>query len=402
MPTKKLTAVAIEKLKPPTSGRIEYWDAAMPAFGLRITETGNKSWTYMYRYGGKVRRLTIGRYPALSLKRARELAGAATRKVAEGYDPAAERQERRLAAGTFEAVAGQFVELYAKRRQRSWEVTKRYLERDVIPHWGRRPVDSLTRGDVLTLLDRIMAEGKETKANRLHGHLNKLFTWAAERELIERSPMERLTAPARTVSRDRVLDDNELVAIWRACEAMGFPFGPLTKLLVLTAQRRTEVGTMRWADLDLENAIWHLPREVTKSDRAHEVPLSPLAVEILESLPQFGRFIFSSGRRGDKPVSGWGPAKGRLDKLSRVAGWRFHDLRRTAASGMAKLNTPPHVLAKLLNHVSDGTGVTAIYNRHGYEVEKRDALEAWARHLISLIKPAETNVVELASRADAN
>ena len=179
MATRKLTAAAVERFLAPVSGRIEYFDATLPGFGLRITATGHKSWIFMYRHGGKVRRLTLGSYPKLGLKDARDLARRAVNRVAEGRDPASERQERQEAeVDTVEAVAEQFVRLYAKRKQRSWEVTKQYLDRDILPLWGKRPINSITRGDVLHLLDGAMADGKETKANRLHGHLNKFFNWA--------------------------------------------------------------------------------------------------------------------------------------------------------------------------------------------------------------------------------
>ena len=402
MPTMKLTAVAVERLKPDPRGRVEYFDAALPAFGLRITPTGHRSWIYLYRHGGRSRRLTLGSYPKIGLKEARDKARQAAADVADGHDPALERQEKRAEAGTVAAVAEQFIELYAKRRQRSWRVTKQYLDRDVIPYWGRRPIDSISRGDVLALLDKAMAEGKETKANRLHGHLRKLFRWCVERGWVEVSPVADVSAPGKAVKRDRVLSDKELAAIWEACGPLGHPFGGLVRLLILTAQRREEAANMRWSDLDLESKVWRLPREITKSDRTHEVPLANMALEVLEASPQIGDYVFVSGRRGDQPVTGWSVAKRRLDKLADVEDWRLHDIRRTAASGMARLNVPPHVLGRVLNHVPYGGGVLGVYDRYAYEPEKRHALEGWARHLISLIKPAKTNVVELASRADAN
>lgn len=318
--------------------------------------------------------------------------------MADGHDPAVERQERRAEAGTVAAVVDQFIELYAKRRQRSWHVTKQYFDRDVLPQWGRRRIETITRGDVLTLLDEAMAEGKETKANRLHGHLRKLFRWAVERGYVETSPVAEVSAPGKLEKRDRVLTDRELVAIWKACSEIGYPFGPLVRLLAITGQRREEVALMRWKDLDFEAEVWRLPREITKSDRAHEVPLSGLTLEVLEATPELGEFVFSSGRRGDQPVSGWSKAKSRLDQLCGVGEWRLHDLRRTAASRMAQLNTPPHVLGRILNHVPHGGGVLGVYDRYAYEAEKRHALEAWGRYIEDLIKPRDAKVITLGGR----
>jgi integrase len=205
-----------------------------------------------------------------------------------------------------------------------------------------------------------------------------------------------VTAPGKEQKRDRTLSDNEIKEIWEGCDELGSPFGPFVRALLLTAQRREEVATMKWADLDLEDdePTWTLPREATKADRAHGVPLAPAVVEILQSVPEVGSYVFSTGRRGDKAISGFSAAKRRIDKLTGLDGWTFHDLRRTAASGMARLNVPPHVLSRVLNHSpGNAEGVTAIYNRHGYEPEKRQALDAWARHVQSLIKPTDDKVV---------
>jgi integrase len=402
MPKAKLSDLFVKRAPVPKSGRVEYFDRAMPAFGFRVTSAGHRSWFYFYRANGRQRRLTLGAYPKVSLKDARAMARAAATQVAEGHDPATERQaERAAAVGSFAEVAAQFIELYAKRRQNTWRETERYLKQDVLPHWRGREIRDIKRGDVLRLLDKTMAEGKATKAKHLHGHLRKLFTWSVERGFLDSSPMANLPSPSQTVERDRVLTDSEIAAIWIACNDLGFPFGPLIRLLFLTAQRRNEVAAMRWSDLDLEAGLWRLPREATKMKRAHEVPLSTDAIALLEDLPKFGKFALASGRTGDRPVSGWSRMKRRLDASSGATGWRLHDIRRTAASGMARLNAPPHVLSKILGHVSDGQGVTGIYNRYAYDDEKRRAVEAWAQYIGRLIDPSGSNVVELREQGHA-
>jgi len=403
MPKMKLSDLFVKRAPAPKAGRVEYFDLAMPAFGLRVTSAGHRSWFYFYRANGRQRRLTLGSYPKVSLKDARAMARAAAIQVAEGHDPAAERQiESPAPPDSFADVAAQFIEMYAMHRQQTWPETERYLRRDVLPHWRSRQIRDIKRGDVLMLLDKAMAEGKATKARRLHGHLRKLFRWAVERDLLGSSPMANVPSPSKTVERDRVLTDSEISAIWTACHALGFPFGPLILLLFLTAQRRNEVAALRWPDLDLVAGLWRLPREATKMKRAHEVPLSTPAIALLETLPRFGEFALASGRTGDRPVNGWSRMKRRLDKISGVEDWRLHDIRRTAASGMARLDVPPHVLSKILGHVNDGQGVTGIYNRYAYDDEKRHALEAWGSHIAGLAEPTPDNVVPILDRADAN
>jgi integrase len=205
-----------------------------------------------------------------------------------------------------------------------------------------------------------------------------------------------------------VLSDDELRWTWAACDEIGWPFGPLVKLLALTGQRRDEVASVEWAELDLKSRTWRMPREKAKNDRGHEIQLSDAALEVLNSIPSLGSdLIFTT--TGETSVSGFSRAKERLDaamfaakreelgaKCASIPPWRLHDLRRTAATGMARLNFPPHVVDKVLNHVS-GTirGVAAVYNRFEYLEERRAALEAWGRHVGRLISPAPANVVVL-------
>ena len=230
-------------------------------------------------------------------------------------------------------------------------------------------------------------------ANRVLTVIKKLFGWAVARDLIVLSPAAGVEAPGKETARDRVLTDTELKAVWEVCQALGYPFGPLFRLLILTGQRRGEVVRMAWPDI--ENGTWTLPREITKSDRLHVVPLSGLAIETIEAVPKIEGcdLLFPSRRGTDRPLSGFSRAKRQLDTLSGVERWRLHDLRRTVASGLARFQTPPHVIEAVLNHRS-GTisGVAAVYNRYSYLDEKRQALEAWARHVQGL---AAANVVSI-------
>ena len=386
MARKKLTDAAIKRFKAPSAGRAEYWDAELPAFGLRITDKGAKSWVVMYRIGGRLRRLTLGSYPAISLKDARTLAREAMHEVAKGNDPAITKAAaKRERADTFAEIAEEFIERYAKRKTRSWKATESILKRNVIPAWGVRPIGEITRRDVIEALDKVMDRDEPYAANRLLAAVRKLFNWALERGVAETSPVANIKAPGKEVQRERVLSDGEIRTLWEACEEADYPFGPLVKMLLLTAQRRDEVATMRWPDIEPESKLWTIPREQTKADRAHEVPLSPLALEILEALPRFaGPYIFTT-TGGERPVSGFSKGKKSLEKLSGMEDWRLHDLRRTAATNMARLGVPVDTIGRVLNHAQ--RGVTAIYDRHSYLPEKRHALDAWASKLTSIVRP---------------
>jgi integrase len=415
MPTKKLTDLFVERVKPPPRGRIEYFDAAFGGLALRVTDRGHKSWSLHYRIAGRLRRLTIGSYPAIKPAEARRDASRALDRVRHGFDPAEEKRARQLAA-PHQNVA-EVVRVYLDRLQRNaapntYRVTKHTFERDVLPVWQKRSIESITRADVHRVVDAILARKADVHANRVLARLRAFFNWAVERGHLSASPVAGMKSPTKERPRDRVLSDDELRWLWRATEIVEWPFGPLVKLLLLTAQRRDEVACMEWPDVDFERRNWTQPREKTKNDRAHEVHLSAAAMGALNSIRRIGEgFIFTSN--GTAPVSGFSHAKVRLDaamlkakreelgdKCEAIPHWILHDLRRTAATGMARLNFPPHVVDKVLNHVS-GTirGVAAIYNRFEYLEERRAALEAWGRYVESVIAPsAAANVVTLSRR----
>jgi integrase len=388
MATTKLTELGVAKMRPPASGRIEYFDTLLPSFGLRITAGGAKSWFVMLRVHGKLKRITLGRYsPKLGLAEARDLARKAIADAQEGKTPVSGRARRQAIDGdTVRDILAQYIARYQKaKNRRSWREVEQTLKRKLTAAgWMDRPVASIARRDVIELLDGIVDRGADVMANRTLAYLRKMLSWAVERGVIEASPAAGVGAPGDEQTRDRVLTHAELAAVWRASEALGWPFGPIVRLLIATAQRRDEVAHMAWPDVDLDGRLWTLPRELVKADRVHEVPLSGLALEIIGTLPRIGEgLVFPANRaRSTNPVSGFSKAKARLDQLSGVTGWRLHDLRRTAASEMARLGHPPHVVAAILNHSPGSTqGITAIYNRHRYGAEKRQALAAWGREL---------------------
>jgi integrase len=415
MPTRKLTDLFVERAKPPARGRIEYFDAAFPGLALRITENGGKSWCAFYRFSGRLRRFTIGRYPAIKPAQARKEAAAALQRVREGFDPAEEKRARRDLqspdADSFSAMAYDYLDRHlAKNNAAStYQEAKRDLEHDALPRWGKRPVASISRRDVIDLVDGIIARGAEVQANRTLARLRALFNWAIEKDRVSVSPVARMKLPTKEVARDRVLSDDELRWFWAGCDEIDWPFGPLAKLLLLTLQRRDEVAGMEWPELNLAQRTWTIPREKAKNKRAHEVHLSEAALAVLRSLPRVGDgLVFTT--TGETAVSGFSRAKRRLNtamlatkraelgwrKGDAIPRWILHDLRRTGATGMARLGLPPHVVDKVLNHVS-GTirGVAAVYNRFEYLDERRAALDGWARHIGNIVEPVDTNVVEL-------
>jgi integrase len=406
LPTRKLTDLFVDRVKPPAKGRDAYFDASFPGLALRVTPSGAKSWCLFYRLNGRQRLFTIGPYPPIKPAQARREAQSAFDRVREGFDPADEKRARRdlrtPELDTFGAVTHDYLErhLRANRRPSTYHEAKRDLEHDALPKWRNRPIASITRGAVIDLVDEIIGRGAGVMANRTLARLRNLFNWAVEKERLAASPIGRMKLPTQERSRDRVLSDDELRRFWQACEEIGPPFGPLCKLLLLTAQRRDEVAGMTWAEVDLNKNIWVIPRHRVKNDREHEVQLSAAAVKALKSIARTtgDGFVFTT--TGETAVSGFSKAKRRLDavmlalKGDAIPEWTLHDLRRTATSGMARLNFPPHVVDKVLNHVGGAiSGVAAVYNRHAYLDERRAALEAWGRYVEGLMTPAPANVI---------
>jgi integrase len=433
--TKALTVTRIDNAKA-TSSRQEIPDGLLVGLYLVVQPSGAKSFAVRYRYAGRPRKLTLGAFPAINLETARTLGAKALRAAAEGRDPATEKQSakgdaRRQAAeeirgkrDLFENVARDFIERHAMKsnRETTWRETARILGLrpspddptklveiggDVMSAWRGRKIQEISKRDIVALLDAVNDRGSPIMANRVLSAVRKLFNWCVARDVIQVSPCTLVTPPAPERSRDRVLSDDELRLVWNAADGDGWPFGPLVKLLVLTGQRLSEVGGMRWNEIDLEARLWTLPPERVKNGERHEVPLSDAAAGILAALPRIKTtkgFVFATRR--DAAVSGFSRAKDRLDAaiLANVPSgakapehWTFHDLRRSMASGMAPLGTQMHVVEKIMNH-SSGTfaGVAGVYQRYDFYNEKRIALAAWASHVESVVsgkRPA--NVVAL-------
>jgi integrase len=433
--TKALTVKRIERIgmDPAPATRREVPDGLL--VGLYLVRQPSKalSWAVRYRHAGRPKKLTLGAYPAISLEAARDLGGKALRAAAEGRDPAGEKktakaeaqrqaaEEHRGKRDLFENVAREFLERHAMKqtRERTWRETARILGfrpsldglddigGDVLDAWRGRKVQEISKRDVIALLDSINDRGSPIMANRVLAAVRKLFNWCVARDVIQASPCTLVEPPAPERSRDRILSDDELRLAWNAADVDGWPFGPIVKLMILTGQREGEIAGMRWSEVDIENKLWILPADRVKNDELHTVPLSDAAIEIIKPLPHIKTargFVFV-GREG-KHVTGFSRAKDRIDAAVTKAtdgkpllDWVFHDLRRTVASGMARLGIQLPVIEKVLNHKS-GTfrGIVGVYQRHSFAEEKRTALAAWASHVEAVVSGKQPDNVVPISR----
>ena len=313
--------------------------------------------------------------------------------MAKGGDPAAYKQSVR-SAPTVADIATQYLDLYAKVHKRSWWQDARLLATDVLPQWGQRKAYDIRRGDVLALLDQIVERGAPIMANRALALVRKIFNWAISRELLDHNPCFQVKAPSKEVERDRVLSEEEIRSVWAACGQLDLVLHAYFKLSLLTAQRGGEVRMMRWADVDLETHWWTMPAEVAKNGLAHRVPLSPAAYDLLRQLQATASslWVFPSPRRAQQPFHNVQKPAGQVVKRSGVV-FVPHDLRRTAASHMTSMGIPRLVVAKILNHIEPG--VTRVYDRHSYDAEKRQALEAWGRKVMALVTGETAKVIAL-------
>ena len=264
---------------------------------------------------------------------------------------------------------------------------RRLLDREVVARWRYRRIGHITRRDVIALIDEVAARGATGAADRLRAWIAACFNWALSRDIVETNVASRLRRPHKARVQSRVLGDEELRAIWRAAEGLGYPFGPVTQLLMLTGQRLGEVRGMRWADVDLRERLWVMGD--SKSGRPHAVPLVERACAILGRLPRLGTYVFTA--RGDRPVRGLSRPKRRLDQASGIEGWILHDLRRTVRTRLAALGFPKDICDRVLGHVTPD--ISRHYDFHSYLPEKRQALAAWGDELKRIIEGAPAKVV---------
>lgn len=391
MTTKRLTDIGIGNIAATPGQRQEIWDTIVPGLGVRIGGR-RKTFVAMVRARGRLRRVTLGVHPGLGVSEARTKARLLIEQAHNGVDPVEARQAREQhqevqRRNTVASAVEDYITRYAQPRQRSWITTKRRLEIYLVAPLGDRPVTSIERVDIVHAIDSILAKGYLIGANRTLANIKTFFRWCVERGLVEKSPADLVRAPALEVSRDRVLSDDELRAVWKATLAYAGPYGRIVRLLLLTAQRREEVTGMHWSEVSFRSKSWTLPSARTKAGRLHVVPLSDAVLLAVCATRRVGPLVFASQAdlMGTRTFSAWTQAKQRLDAASGVSDWRLHDLRRTSATGMASLGVSPPVIERVLNHSTSSAGpLAAIYQRYDYAREKREALDLWAAHVLSL------------------
>jgi integrase len=369
-----------------------YWDQGLPGFGVKVTPRGRKVFIVMYRVGGagsRLRKYTIGPYGRVTLPMARAQAQRIFTARLDGRDPAEEKKQarRRLVVDQLEDLVETFIRERLSNVRTAQTISNR-LRRDVIPYWGAKSVHDIKKRDVIELISKI-SERNSHAGYRLLKTLKTFFRWCVGQAVLETSPAEGLSTDYREVGRDRVLTDNELAAIIVAARKMPWPYSGIVEFLALTGQRREEVVQASPSEIDRETRTWCIPGDRTKNRKAHVVHLSePAWAMITEHLT--GKYIFptSTGHH----FQAYSKSKQALDQLCGVRGWRLHDLRRTVVSGMARLGIPPHVADKILNHQS-GTisGVAAVYQRHDFLAERKDALDRWGAHVTKLVRQFKDN-----------
>ncbi|KEP68009.1 integrase [Thioclava dalianensis] len=406
----KLTAQNVDRMKP-TGSRQQIADDNCPGLNLIVQPTGKKGWAVRYRVNGTHRRMTLGAYPVLSLADARQRAREVFAAAAEGRDPAEEVRAAKAPKpqedrDKVQTLLGQYEKRHLK-SLKSGATVKRELDRFVGAEWGDRDIHEITKRDVIDLLDGIADSGRVVTANRIRAYLSKFLNWCVERDILPMNPATGVKPVAKETSRDRVLSDDEIRWLWQACDDLGFPWGPFTQTLLLTGQRLGEVAGM--TDNEVSGDLWHLDAKRTKNGRAHDVPLSKTVRDVLARVERIeGKPGLIYTTTGETPLSGFHKGRNHVaEKMAEVAEretgepveiphWTFHDLRRTAATGMARLGIPVRVTEAVLNHVSGtGGGIVAVYQRHDYADEKRKALNAWARLVREIVTGKADNVVRI-------
>jgi integrase len=443
---KKLTVRGINALKAAEPGkRYDIWDTEVSNFGVRVTDTGKISFNVMRRIGPKgapVRRVVAehrcgSEYTEGLLTQAREDARKFLRDMTQGVDPKAkaerERESARTAAAersanSFESVAEDFIRRHVlatdkgRPKLKSGTEVAATIRREIIPKWQGRPISEIARRDVVKLLEDVVDDGRASVAHHLLAYLSKLFNWAIARDVygLQASPITRGMGKdivGTKKPRQHVLSNAQIVEVWQASTALPSPFGEFVRMLLVTGQRLREVANAKWSEFDLDGRLWTIPATRMKGDAAHEVPLSPLAVEIVESLakPEHrrpGAYVCST-TGGKAPISGFSKAKVALDRLlaemrakaalereqAAVTGWVFHDLRRTMRTNLSGLPVPDLVAELVIAHAKPG--LHKVYDQHAYRDEKRRALDLWAAKLLSIVDGSGGgNVVQLvAARA---
>jgi integrase len=406
---KKFTDTQIKALKPKNK-RYPLYDAGSKGFGIRVEPTGRKTFFFEYRFGGRNRIMTLGKYPTITLSMARSQAAQAREKVERDVDPGLERSIKKHTdrnAFTVKELACEYMERHAKPNKKSWEKDQGMLNRDVIPALGSKKAKDISRGNVVALIDKIRDRKAPAMANRVQSLVSNIFKFAVQRDILDSSPCVYLAKPQGEKPRERFLSKKEIKQFWEGLMKGGvtLKLRLALQLILVTSQRPGEVASAEWNEFDLENRWWTIPTTKTKNKKEHRVPLSYMALELLKEIKDNwgdSKYLFPAR------LSTWQTKHTARASLSDTIrnNWnsfnieehfRPHDLRRTAASQMTSIDIPRLTVSKILNHAEGGT--TAIYDRNSYDKEKQKALEAWSRKLESIISGEPSGkIVEMKKR----
>jgi len=396
----KLTKVNIAKVAVPIGkSDVIKFDDDIPGFGLRVHAGGSATWIFQFRIGTKQRRMKLGSAKAISAQDARKSASQLHARVMLGQDPAGEKAESRTrAAETFGAILQSYLDRKkGELKPRAYEEVERHLLKHAKPLHASQ-LAAIDKRRAATLLSGLAASSGPNSANNVRSSLSSFFGWAMREGLAEANPIVGTNKAIVNASRDRTLSDDELRGIWAALG--NDAYSDIVRLLALTGQRRGEIGSLRWSEVDFDKAVIALPRERTKNSRPHDIPLSDAALSILKARPRLaGRdYVFASGAHGYR---GWANNKIALDaniaSKGAISPWRLHDLRRTVSTRMHdELGILPHIVEAVLNHVSGHrAGVAGTYNRALYAKEKAVALGRWAEHLSAIVSGRSSKVVAI-------
>jgi integrase len=379
VPIVSLTDAGIRSLEHPERGQVTYWDRSLKSFGLRLSQGGTRSWIVML--GQDRRRVTIGRYPLIPLAEARKQAKVLLAEEALG--------KFRPSRKAFDDAKKEFLaECARKNKPRTVKDYQYLLDRHF--RFERKAVADISPREIVRVLNAL----NDTPSVKRHAYViaQAFFRWCVRQHLIEHSPVEHLVVPVRQLSRDRVLDERELLRLLRALRAEETPFKRICLLLLYTGQRKGEIAHLEWSWIGADTIT--LPAAATKNSRVHTFPYGPVVAKILTAIPRLADcpYVFPAARQRSEATTvhnSWSKPKRALDAECGVTDWTLHDLRRTVSSGMAALQVPQVVVEKLLNHVSGGTQspIAQVYNRHAYLEEMRAAVLQWESRLANLIPP---------------
>lgn len=402
MPRRTLTDRFVRSLKP--SKDVEYWDTVVEKLVLRALPSGTKTWLVRYyartaaSTRGKYRRMKIGRYPEVSLARARDEARIIIGRERSGEDPGGWRD--RLSTSTFEQLAHEYLERHARPKKSSWREDERILSKDLLPTFGPMPAESVAKRHVVELLDRIVDRGSPVMANRTRSLISRIYTFGLSRDIVQQNPVLGTEPPGDEGRRERVLTYPELRLVWDGLAIEHPVLVAGVQLLILTGQRSSSVRGMSLDQID--GQWWTIPTQLFKSRRPHRVFLSPQTLAVLAQRPDVNSELVLPSPRGGRQLerTAFARVTRRMVKRHGLEPFTPHDLRRTAASRMAELGVQRFVIARVLGHTD--SSVTGRYDHYEYDREKEEALRLWGERVQRAVAPAKSSAVALSRQSAPN